>query len=94
MTRLVNVRLDEERVRKARTLRERGVTLSDLVRQAIDERYEGLVARVSPREIRATVARILEDFPEAPGSSPRQYDVHDARAARRAIRRRVRRTGR
>ena len=35
-SRLVNVRLDEERLRKAQTLRESGVALSDLVREAID----------------------------------------------------------
>lgn len=34
-SRLLNVRLDEERVRKAQTLRERGVALSDVVREAL-----------------------------------------------------------
>ena len=37
---MVNVRLDETHVRKARKLRERGVILSELVRQAIDERFD------------------------------------------------------
>ena len=38
-SRLVNVRLDAERLRKARKLRERGVRLSDVVREAIDKRF-------------------------------------------------------
>ena len=42
---LVNVRLDEARVRKARALRKSGLRLSDVVRQAIDERFEGLSER-------------------------------------------------
>jgi hypothetical protein len=40
----VNVRLDAERVRKANALHANGVARSDLVRQAIDEQYDGVVA--------------------------------------------------
>src|SRR6202011_845098 len=47
-SRLVNVRLDEERVRKAQTLREHGVALSDVVREAIDERFAALRQSESP----------------------------------------------
>jgi hypothetical protein len=39
---LVNVRLDEERLRKVQTLRKSGVAISDLVREAIDERFDEL----------------------------------------------------
>src|SRR5438093_2430666 len=42
-TRLVNVRLDEQRLERARRLRAKGITLSDLVRDAIDRRYDLLV---------------------------------------------------
>jgi hypothetical protein len=38
-SRLINVRLDAERLRTAQTLREHGVALSDVVRKAIDERF-------------------------------------------------------
>ena len=41
-SRLVNVRLDADRLRKAQTLRARGMALSDVVREAIDERFAAL----------------------------------------------------
>ena len=86
-SRLVNVRLDEERLRKARVLRERGVVLSDLVRAAIDERFETLASSRGPSDIRALVARVHEEHPDPADLPPRTYDVHDRLAARRAIRR-------
>jgi hypothetical protein len=90
-SRLVNVRLDEERLRKARTLRESGVTLSDVVREAIDARYEALRESGSPREVKVIVRRIFERFPDPPDLPPRAYDVHDRKAARAAIANKVRR---
>jgi len=87
-SRLVNVRLDEERVRKARRLRERGITLSALVRDAIDERFDANES-LTPDEARAIVTRIHEQYPD-PGAVPRRtYDVHDRRASRAAILRRL-----
>lgn len=48
--RLVNVRLDEEHLRKARMLRQSGVILSDLVREAIDTRFDAaLVISAGPK---------------------------------------------
>lgn len=41
-SRLVNVRLEAHRLRKAQALRDRGVRLSDVVREAIDERFASL----------------------------------------------------
>lgn len=93
-SRLVNVRLDEEHVRKVRRLRARGVVLSDLVREAIDARVDALDKAASPGWARAIVARILEQHPDPDGLPPRDYDVHDRRAARAAIRRRLRRSSR
>jgi hypothetical protein len=90
-SRLVNVRLDAERIRKAQRLREHGVALSDVVREAIDERYAS-VRSGSPPDIKAIVRRVFELFPDPADLPPRDYDVHDSRAARRAIRRRIRRT--
>ena len=89
-SRLINVRLDAERLRKVRRLRERGVALSDVVRQAIDERF--LELRSEPRaDVTALVRRIFELYPDPAGLPPRGYDVHDRRAAREAILGRVRR---
>jgi hypothetical protein len=91
-SRLINVRLDGERLRKAQTLRESGVTLSDVVREAIDERFAALDRSDSPRDVRTTVKRIFEEFPDPPDLASRGYDVHDRRAARVAIVRKLRRT--
>jgi hypothetical protein len=91
-SRLINVRLDEDRLRKAQTLRESGVTLSDVVREAIDERFAALHRSDSPRDVRTTVKRIFEEFPDPPDLASRDYEVHDRRAARVAIVRKLRRT--
>jgi len=88
--RLVNVRLDADRLRKARTLRERGVTLSEVVRTAIDERFAELWEATDPNPANA-VRRIFERFPDPPDLPKRDYDVHDRRAAREAILRTLRR---
>ena len=88
-SRLVNVRLDVERVRKAQMLRERGVTLSDVLREAIDARFEGLRQSESRPDVPAIVKAAFEQHPDPPDLPPRDYDVHDRRAARTAIRRRL-----
>ncbi len=84
-SRLVNVRLDEERLRKAQTLRESGVALSDLVREAIDERFDELSGSGTAEDVRAVIERIFEQYPDPPDLPPREYDVHDRDEARRAI---------
>lgn len=90
-SRLVNVRLDAERLRKAQMLRERGVALSDVVREAIDERFAALRGSGSQFDVRAIVRRIFDEHPDPPDLPPRAYDVHDPRAARAAILRKLRR---
>src|ERR1700730_2750242 len=84
-SKLVNVRLDEERLRKAQTLRESGIALSDLVREAIDERFDELSASGTAQDIKAVMNRIFEQYPDPPDLPPRGYDVHDRDEARRAI---------
>lgn len=85
---LVNVRLDAERARKVRILRERGVRLSDIVRDAIDERF---VRTGSGRDIDAgkMMERIFEQYPDPPDLPRSDYDVHDRVAAREAILRKL-----
>lgn len=90
-SRLVNVRLDDKRVRKVETLRERGLSLSAVVREAIDARFAALDRPGSPRDAGAIVGRIFDRYPDPPGQAPRRYDVHDRRAARTAILRKLRR---
>ncbi|MBI3049952.1 MAG: hypothetical protein HYY76_16755 [Acidobacteria bacterium] len=93
-SRLVNVRLDPDRFRKARTLRARGVALSDVVREAIDEQFAALQRSTSPPDVRTIVRRIFEQHPDPSDLPGREYDVHDRRAARAAILRKVRRVRR
>jgi hypothetical protein len=89
-SRLVNVRLDADRLRKAQALRAGGVTLSDVVREAIDERFAALRRSGPPLDVRTIVKRMFEQYPDPSNLPRRDYDVHDRRAARRAIRRRLR----
>lgn len=86
---LINVRLDSDRIRKVRTLRERGIRLSDVVRNAIDEQYLRVQSETR-RDVKALVQRIFDQYPDPAGLPPRGYDVHDRRAAREAIRRKLR----
>jgi hypothetical protein len=83
--RLLNVRLDDERVRKVQMLRERGVALSDLVREAIDERFANLRPFADQRDVSAIIKAIFEQHPDPADLPAREYDVHDRHAAQRAI---------
>jgi hypothetical protein len=87
---LIEVRLDEERLRKAKALREKGVSLSDLVRTAIDERYEKTFSSRTSRDMREILARLDEEFPISEHDlPPRGRSVHDRRQAAAAIRERI-----
>jgi hypothetical protein len=88
-SKLVNVRLDEERLRKVRALRQRGVGLSDLVREAIDQRFDETAEARKPRDVSAILDRIFEAYPDPPDLPARDYDVHDRRAAAASIRRKL-----
>ena len=55
-----------DRVGKARRLRESGIALSDVVREAIDERFATLAASQRSRDARAVVAQLLERHPDPP----------------------------
>jgi hypothetical protein len=87
-SRLINVRLDADRLRKARTLRERGVPLSDVVREAIDVRY-GELRSAARRDVKSVIRRVFEEHPDPVDLPPRDYDVHDRVAARRAVLRKM-----
>lgn len=87
---LVNVRLDERRLERARRLRANGIALSDLVREAIDRRYEQLVNLSKPRDVEAIMKEIYERHPDPPGLPARDYKVHDRRETKNAILRKLR----
>lgn len=84
-SRLVNVRLDEERLRKARMLREHGLILSDVVREAIDERFQQVNRSKKKRQIKNVIERIFEQYPDPASLPPRGYNVQDRKQARAAI---------
>jgi hypothetical protein len=88
-SRLVNVRLDAERARKVQRLRDRGVTLSAVVREAIDQRFASLGESTTQRDVKAIIARMFEQHPDPPGLPRRRYDGHNRLAARRAILRKL-----
>lgn len=85
----MNVRLDEARLRKAQKLRDSGVALSDLVREAIDERFEALRQSQERRDARTIMKALFERHPDPQDLPPRTYDVSDAKAARNAIGRKL-----
>ncbi|MBV9302680.1 MAG: hypothetical protein JOY62_04830 [Acidobacteriaceae bacterium] len=90
-SRLVNVRLDEERLRKTRMLREQGLALSDVIREAIDERFEQLHRSRKVRDVRAIIQRIFEQHPDPAGLRLPAHNIHDRKAARSAILEKLRR---
>ena len=90
-SRLVNVRLDEERLRKAHTLRERGVVLSDLVREAVDQRFDELSRSAKALDVEAIMTRLFEQYPDPLDLPRRSYNLHDRKAARHAILRTLKR---
>ncbi len=90
-SRLINVRLDERRLERARRLRAKGITLSDLVRDAIDRVYESQIESFKPKDIQAIMGQIYREFPDPPGLPPRDYDVHDRHESRAAISRKLHR---
>jgi hypothetical protein len=88
--RLVRVRLDDERFSKVKELEERGISLSELVGKAIDQRHAAVQSR-GDEDLEAVMRRIYEMYPEPPDTPPRDYDVHDRKQARAAILRKLNR---
>ncbi len=92
--RLINVRLDDDHARKARKLRDNGIVLSELVREAIDSKFAHLAAGEPLRNMKTVISLLFERHPDPPGLPPRDYDVHDRREARAAIQRKLARARR
>ena len=90
-SRLFNVRLDEQRVEKARRLRARGIPLSRLVRDAIDREYEDFIKTGRQRDVTAIMQEIYDQYPDPSGMPARSYDVRRRREARKAILAKLRR---
>jgi len=83
---LLNVRLTPEDARRATALRESGVPISRLVREAIRAEYDRRLPRRRPRQRASVVmAEIYAAHPDPPDLPLRDYDVGDRATARRAI---------
>jgi hypothetical protein len=89
--RLLNVRLDDEDSRLVKQLRERGVSISDLVRGAI--RAEARRApKAQPLDVDALVAEIQRQYPTPPGAKKRRrIDTTNRREVAEFIRAKIRR---
>lgn len=83
---LLNVRLDDEDARKVARLRQAGVQLSRVVREAIRTAYDRQIGERSRRRDPAEImAEIYAAYPDPPGLPPRRLDLRDRRAVRRAV---------
>jgi hypothetical protein len=78
---LVNFRLSDEDAAKVQVLREGGVRMSDLLRQAIRTAYVTRARPLPPpKEIRAILQKIQETYPDPPNLPPRGFDLRDRKA--------------
>lgn len=84
---LLNVRLSPADARLAAALREEGVPISALVREAIrSEHARRLGAPGRSMKPSSVVADILRRLPEPPDLGPRELDTTDRRAVKRHVR--------
>jgi hypothetical protein len=83
--RLLNVRLSGEDSMMVQALREQGVAISQLVRDAIRSEYNHRKQRAKPRDPREILDSIYAAYPEPPDLPPRGFDVHDRFAFRKAM---------
>jgi hypothetical protein len=81
---LLNVRLSEEDARLVRELKQRGVSVSDVVRAAIRTRAAEAIV---PDDTDAILDEMCRRFPEA--GPPLRVDAGDRHAVRRLIRRKL-----
>ena len=89
--RLLNVRLDDDDSRLVQQLRERGVSISDLVRGAIRAEARRAPAPV-PLDVDALVAEIESRYPTSPEDEKRpRIDTTNRGEVQELIRRKLRR---
>jgi hypothetical protein len=89
---LVNVRLGPEDARKAARLREAGIPISRVVRDAIRAAHDRHVtARAARRAASEIMAEIYSEYPDRLTRRRRKRDLGDRAEVRRLIRQRLRR---
>ncbi len=91
---LLNVRLGDDDARRVAYLRQAGVQLSRVVREAIRAEYDRRASRQEPRRRPAQVmAEIYAAFPDPPDLPARRIDLRDRKAVRAAVLDGMRRSG-
>ena len=89
---LLNVRLSADDSRRAAELRQRGIQVSRIVREAIRAEHERRVRRSrTQKTTREILAEIYAAHPDPPLAPPRAFDLRDRKAAREAIVRKLHR---
>ncbi len=89
---LLNVRLGPDDARMAAQLREAGIPISRLVRDALRAAHERHAAsRARRRRPSQIMAEIYRDHPDRPGARRGKRDLTDRVAVRRLIRQQLRR---
>ena len=91
MTTLVNVRLEVEDAQRVKALRDAGVPLSTLVRDAIRSEYDRRIGTGSRRKASAILSEILTALPDEPDTSGPSVDTRDRRAVRAHVKAKLRR---
>jgi post-segregation antitoxin (ccd killing protein) len=89
---LLNVRLGPEDAQKAARLREAGIPISRVVREAIRAAHDRhAAARAARRPASEIMADIYREYPDRPSQPRKKRDLSDRVAVRRLIRQRLRR---
>lgn len=87
---LLNVRLGPEDESMAAALREEGVEMSSLVRDAIRTEYGRRRRKLRPEDVDGLLAEIYARHPEPEGPAKPTVDILDRRAFREYVARRIR----
>jgi hypothetical protein len=83
---LLNVRLDPDDARRAKALREAGIPVSRIVREAIRSEYDRRIAKPrGGRRPSRIVADILAELPDPVELPARAFGADDRRAVRRHV---------
>ena len=89
---LLNVRLGPEDARRAARLREAGIPISRIVRDAIRVAHDRhAAARAARRSASEIMADIYREYPDRPNRPYGERDLNDRAKVRRLIRQRLRR---
>lgn len=89
--RLLNVRLDDEDAKLVRALKDRGISISNVVRQAIRSEA-GKVQSTASLNTDDLLAEMLERYPPPAGRAPsRRVNSADRRQVQEVVRRKLRR---